>query len=502
MKLTQLALALTTVLALTACGGGSDSPDTTTPPDTGSGGGDNGGGDNTASGPTISGKVIDGYVKGATVFVDINGNGQLDDGEPNGESSDAGDYKLELTDIDESVEECITYAPIVVDVPVGAIDEDLGEVEEAYTMTLPPINEDAFDSANITPLTSVLWETFQNDFALEDGNADPVLACEQLLNNNELISQFKDRMDQTLAKIVEDYNISQETIYSDFVDSGDTDAYNLAQKIVKGLKMSLAETKAITDESPNAVPLISYLKEGEDWVREEYIFTPASDTVDGEWSDNARVSAKTQIVSDDFEQRFDVIYTYNRRSSFKTIGDASVEVAYFNETCNTADIFEYIANADATETEKVEITNNDDSCIDIRSKRITVSHITNQDQNLGESYTYSLPYDNDAGAFTQFDYMKDFQDRKTELNIDSILADATSYEFSMSEDYDAATLLETFASVETRTRVMDGENLVDTQRVYTSPEGPTWRRKTTFPDGTSEVECKDIGETEWSECNQ
>ncbi|WP_333810578.1 hypothetical protein, partial [Idiomarina baltica] len=204
--------------------------------------------------------------------------------------------------------------------------------------------------------------------------------------------------------------------------------------------------------------------------------------------------------SDDFEQRFDVIYTYNRRSSFKTVGDASVEVAYFNETCNTADIFEYITNANATETEKVEITNNNDSCIDIRSKRITVSHITNQDQNLGESYTYSLPYDSDAGAFTQFDYMKDFQERKTELNIDSILADATSYEFSMSEEYDAATLLETFAYVETRTRVMDGENLVDTQRMYTSPEGPTWRRKTTFPDGTSEVECKDIGETEWSEC--
>jgi len=161
----------------------------------------------------------------------------------------------------------------------------------------------------------------------------------------------------------------------------------------------------------------------------------------------------------------------------------------------------YIANADATETDKVEITNSNDSCIEIRSKRITVSHITNQDQNLGESYTYSLPYDSDAGAFTQFDYIKDFQERKTELNIDSILADATSYEFSMSEEYDAATLLETFASVETRTRVMDGENLVDTQRVYTSPEGPTWRSKTTFPDGTSEVECKDIGETEWSECD-
>ena len=81
-------------------------------------------------------------------------------------------------------------------------------------------------------------------------------------------------------------------------------------------------------------------------------------------------------MSDDFEQRFDVIYTYNRRSLFKTIGDASAEFDYFNEACNTADIFEYIANADAAETEKEEITNNDDSFINIRSKRITVSQIT------------------------------------------------------------------------------------------------------------------------------
>lgn len=117
----------------------------------------------------------------------------------------------------------------------------------------------------------------------------------------------------------------------------------------------------------------------------------------------------------------------------------------------------------------MEITNNDDSCINIRSKRITVNQITDLDQNLGESYT--LRYNSDAGAFTQFDYMKDFQERKTELNIDSILADATSYEFSMSEEYDAAKLLETFASVEMHTRVMDGENLVDTQRIYTSPKG-------------------------------
>lgn len=77
--------------------------------------------------------------------------------------------------------------------------------------------------------------------------------------------------------------------------------------------------------------------------------------------------------------------------------------------------------SDASETQRVKVTSNNDNCVDIRSKRITVSHIKDLDRNLGESYTYTMPYDSDADAFTQFEYMKDFHDPKTELNIDSVL---------------------------------------------------------------------------------
>tara|TARA_B100000700_G_scaffold208593_1_gene229298 strand:- start:51924 stop:53456 length:1533 start_codon:yes stop_codon:yes gene_type:complete len=509
MKNIKSILALSIMLSLTACGGGgSSSPEPSDPiPPTGGGndGGDDGGNDDNGDGNgdttafTISGKVIDGYVSGATVFVDINGNGQLDDGEPNGESTDAGDYTLEISEANENVEECITFAPIVVDVPVGAIDEDLGEVEEAYTMTLPPINEDAFDSANITPLTSVLWETFQNDFALEDGNLDPVVACEQLLENHELISQFKDRLDFTIGKIVENYNISEDEIYSDFVASGNTASYDLAQQIVVGLKKSLAESNAIKEQSPNAVPLISYLKDSGEWVREEYIYTPASDVSSEGWSDNARVSAKTETVSSDFEQRFDTIYTYNRRSSFREMNGGEVEVAYFNETCNTADIFEYTEDPTNGQATKISVTNNDDSCIDYRYKSIEVAEYNNLDQQLGTIYRYSIAYSDAAGGYTMFDYMEDFHGSKESLNVDSILNDATSYEFSMSEDYDVEQLMENFTIVETRVREMDGENLVDTSRVINSG-GASWKRKTTFPDGTSETQCKDSRDAAWGAC--
>ncbi len=57
-------------LALVACGGG--------------GGGDSG--DNPVTPPVqkmaISGKAIDGYVQGATAYLDLNFNRKLDEGEP------------------------------------------------------------------------------------------------------------------------------------------------------------------------------------------------------------------------------------------------------------------------------------------------------------------------------------------------------------------------------------------------------------------------------------
>ncbi len=45
---------------------------------------------------TIKGKVVDGELRDATVFIDYNENGKLDTNEPNGKSSDSGDYSLTI----------------------------------------------------------------------------------------------------------------------------------------------------------------------------------------------------------------------------------------------------------------------------------------------------------------------------------------------------------------------------------------------------------------------
>lgn len=111
MKKLHLVLSMAAALSLTACGGGSDSSSDT---NTDSGSGNNGGGDTSAA-ATVSGKVIDGYIQGATVFLDVNGNGKQEPNEPSAESGENGEYSLDLGDASKA---CLPHAALVVDVPV------------------------------------------------------------------------------------------------------------------------------------------------------------------------------------------------------------------------------------------------------------------------------------------------------------------------------------------------------------------------------------------------
>ena len=67
---------------------------------------------------TLSGKVIDGYISGATVCLDLNSNKVCDTGEPSATTGAGGVYSFDATQAE------IDASPIVVEVPVGAVDED------------------------------------------------------------------------------------------------------------------------------------------------------------------------------------------------------------------------------------------------------------------------------------------------------------------------------------------------------------------------------------------
>lgn len=223
---------LTSAIVLTGCGGGGSSSSTGSTEET----------------VNASGKVIDGYISGATVYLDLNFNGVLDAGEPQSMSGDAGDYTLELS---PGHRECLGYAPIVVDVPVGAIDEDQGEVEEAYQMVFAPPFESVSDRDffNISPLTSVLWSAIQAE--LSSGLA--TLTCTAVLEQAQKREQLRSILEASIADVVAHYNISEKQLFSDFIANGDTATQEKAIRIVKGLKKSFTETTRLKALHPDAL---------------------------------------------------------------------------------------------------------------------------------------------------------------------------------------------------------------------------------------------------------
>ena len=222
---------ITSAFLLTGCGGGSSSSASPT--------------EDTVS---ASGKVIDGYISGATVYLDLNFDGALDAGEPQTVSGDSGDYTLELSPEDR---ECLGYVPLVVDVPAGAIDEDQGEVEEPYQMVFAPPFEPVSnrDFFNISPLTSVLWNSIQAELSSDL----TTLSCADVLQQDEKREQLRSILEASIDDVVAHYNISEAQLFSDFIANGDTATQEKAISIVKGLKKSFAETARLKDMYPDAL---------------------------------------------------------------------------------------------------------------------------------------------------------------------------------------------------------------------------------------------------------
>jgi hypothetical protein len=142
-KLSMLAAAATTVL-LAACGGG-------------------GGSGPMASANTISGVAVDGYLQGASVFLDMNRNGALDAGEPSTTTDLSGRYTLDYSGVNGP----ITGLPVVV---TGGVDSDTGF---AFSGKLAAPVESARQAQVVTPLTTMV------DAMVAQGLASDVASAKQ-----------------------------------------------------------------------------------------------------------------------------------------------------------------------------------------------------------------------------------------------------------------------------------------------------------------------------------
>lgn len=107
---------------------------------------------------SISGKVADGYLVGATVFMDKNGNYQLDLGEPTATTDQNGAYTMTIDPAD------VGKYPIVAIVIKGVtIDKDTGiAVQNSYILSMPASAASGTVSSNfISPMSSQLREMME-----------------------------------------------------------------------------------------------------------------------------------------------------------------------------------------------------------------------------------------------------------------------------------------------------------------------------------------------------
>jgi hypothetical protein len=207
----------------------------------GSGGSDGGSGSTTS----VSGYAIDGYITGATVFLDKNFNGVLDSGEPNATTDSTGQYVLNLEG-----EVCKNSAPLVVSVPANAIDLDNPNtpIGEAYTLTMPPnayLVSGNQEDVHVTPLTTMLWSSIYSE-AL---NQDIELDCNQLATaNSEQEVWLLDQLATSETEVAASLGVSDKNdLYSDYVEANDTALHTTAQNIVTDLK----EVEKVKDAAPS-----------------------------------------------------------------------------------------------------------------------------------------------------------------------------------------------------------------------------------------------------------
>ncbi|MDM0116570.1 hypothetical protein QTI66_30960 [Variovorax sp. J22R133] len=125
-------VAVACAILVSACGGGS-------------GGGSGGTNPPPATSTKVDVKVVDGAISNATVFLDLNGNGALDAGEPTARTNASGVATLDVPNGN------VGTAPVVALVGTDAVDADSGPVPVAFKLTAPK------DSTGVvSPLTTIV----------------------------------------------------------------------------------------------------------------------------------------------------------------------------------------------------------------------------------------------------------------------------------------------------------------------------------------------------------
>jgi hypothetical protein len=192
----------------------------------------------------FNGKTIDGYIQGATVFLDQNYNFRFDTGELSSITKADGSFEISTNDLD--LYNCVKSRPIVAEVPVGAIDSTLGEVTKAYRMVLPSISDTGNSAIVISPFTSLLGDavvqaksssSIKDELTLAEGCSDV---------GNSIASSITSELNQIKNTLTSSLNISYDDLVIDFI--ADTSNSTITETSAQNIAKFFPYFKQLTDE--------------------------------------------------------------------------------------------------------------------------------------------------------------------------------------------------------------------------------------------------------------
>jgi hypothetical protein len=188
-------------------------------------------------------KVIDGYISGANVFIDLNWNLTQDTNEPSAyEDTDNQLYYFEESQFSGienwTILKCSQRRPRVAEIPVGAYDSERGEVTSAYKLYYFPYfgsgYTDGEHRANVTPLTSLFLGYVNN--LLGDGSISEIDGCGSAADTiaDRVILEVED----VLRQLNDRFEINVYSFYDDFIANNDEALQSFGEKIVDFLKVT------------------------------------------------------------------------------------------------------------------------------------------------------------------------------------------------------------------------------------------------------------------------
>ena len=207
-------------------------------------------GGSSASSQAIASRVIDGYITGANVFIDFNYNLIQDSGEPSASPAESGepgsyvfDYENDFNAITDFSEACAKRRIQIAEIPAGAVDSELGEVDKAFTMFYVPYGG---GSVNITPFTG-LYMDFLKDAKKklkeslnmkDDESLDITVADGCGAVSDALATKFATKSATFASELNTSYSAVLKDLYGDYIADLDNTTKQKAEKIVGYLKVA------------------------------------------------------------------------------------------------------------------------------------------------------------------------------------------------------------------------------------------------------------------------